>query len=145
MPPEWLCSSCLQDYSPQSLTPLYLCHATINKDTQRMTKAFLKRREGKREAIQRTASPVFRTAILWFSMEYIHACTNCTHMCVARYHWPGGWRVDRVTVCSCNTTAWTQKNPVVFTSSVVMKVREMVTLLVATVSKKKKKKKENLI
>lgn len=42
MPPEWLCSSCLQDHSPQSLTPLYLCHATINKDTQRMTKGFPK-------------------------------------------------------------------------------------------------------
>lgn len=32
-----------------------------------------------------------------------------------------------------------RKNPVVFTSSVVMKGREMVTLLVATVSKKSEK------
>lgn len=96
--------------SPQSLTPLYLCHATINKDTQRLRNTFLKRREGKRWAIEKTISPDLSTTILWYSLDHIHARTNLyAHMCVAWYRWPGGWCVDRFTVCSRITTACTQR------------------------------------
>lgn len=123
--------------SPQSLTPLYLRHATINKDTQRMRNTFLKRREGKRWAIKKTVSPDLNTAIPRYSLDLIHARATSTPVRGLVY-WPGGWCVDRFTVCSHITTVCTQK-PWVFTSSVVMKVREMVTLLVATVSKKSEK------